>query len=62
MRLPLNIASAPLTGKEAHRLIDAVNAGRAVTNTRAKAFAAEIVAEMHGDSAKRRKLRKTRHP
>jgi hypothetical protein len=61
MKLPLRTTSAPLVGKEARRVINAVNAGRAATNARAKMFAAEIVAEMRCSAAKRRKSPVARH-
>ena len=46
MKLPLHTTSAPIVGSEARRLLNAVKGGRAVTNPRAKEFAAEIVAEL----------------
>jgi len=55
MKLPLHTTSAPIVGKEAHRLLNAVSSGRAVSNTRAKAFAADIVAELRGKLSKSRK-------
>ena len=55
MKLPLHTASAPLVGKEARRVLKAVSAGRAISNSRARAFAAEIVEELRGASAKHRK-------
>ena len=51
MRLPFHTASTPLKGNEARRVTRAVDAGRAVSNARARAFAAECVsqwkAELH---------------
>jgi len=61
MKLPLHTTSRPVTGKAASRLINAVNAGRAVSNARAKAFAVEIVAEIRAVSVKRRKSAVARH-
>ena len=46
MKLPLHTTSAPIVGSEARRLLNAVKGGRAVSNPRAKQFAAEIVAEL----------------
>lgn len=46
MKLPLHTTSAPIVGTEARRLLNALKAGRAVSNPRAKEFAAEIVAEL----------------
>ncbi len=42
MKLPLHTTSSPLIGSEARRVLKAVNAGRAVTNDKAKAFALKI--------------------
>jgi hypothetical protein len=50
MKLPLHTTSAPLAGKEARRVINAVNAGRAVSNARAKAFAAECSFRLNAPS------------
>ena len=46
MKLPMHTTSRPVTGMEARRVLRAIEAGRAATNPRAKAFAAEIVAEV----------------
>lgn len=46
MKLPLHTTSAPIVGSEARLLLNAVKAGRAVSNPCARQFAAEIVAEM----------------
>jgi len=51
MKLPLHTTSTPVTGKAARRLINAVNAGRAVSNARAKAFAAECASELRSELA-----------
>ena len=48
MKLPMHTASIPVTGAEARRVLRVIESGRAVTNTRAKAFAAEIVAALRG--------------
>jgi hypothetical protein len=61
MKLPLHTTSAPIVGKEAHRLLRAVGAGRAVSNNRAKAFAAEIVSELRAAFSKGRKAPATRN-
>ena len=57
MKLPLHTTSAPITGGEARRLLNAVKAGRAVSNPRAKQFAAEIVAELRPAGRKARVAR-----
>jgi hypothetical protein len=54
MKLPLHTTSAPIVGSEARRLLIAVKAGRAVSNPRAKQFAAEIIAEMRQAGRKAR--------
>jgi len=61
MKLPLHTTSAPIVGEEARRVLNAVKAGRAVTNTRAKAFAAQIVAELRGAVSSRRATRAVRN-
>ena len=48
MKLPMHTTSRPVTGAEARRVLRAVESGRAATNPRAKAFAAEIVAALIG--------------
>ena len=55
MKLPMHTTSRPVTGAEAQRVLRAVERGRAVTNPRAKAFAAQIVAALRGDARKGRK-------
>jgi hypothetical protein len=45
MKLPFDTTSTPLVDKEASRVIRAVNAGRAASNTRARAFAAKSVSQ-----------------
>jgi len=57
MKLPLHTTSAPIVGSEARRLLNAVKAGRAVSNPRAKQFAAEIVAELRHTGRKARAVR-----
>ena len=57
MKLPLHTTSAPMVGTEAQRLFNAVKAGRAVSNPRAKQFAAEIVAELRQTRHKARTVR-----
>ncbi len=42
----MHTISRPVTGTEARRVLRAVEAGRAVTNPRAKAFATEILMEV----------------
>ena len=44
----MHTASMPVTGAEARRVLRVIESGRAVTNPRAKAFAAEIVAALRG--------------
>jgi len=61
MKLPLHTTSAPIVGKEAHRLLNAVSAGRAISNPRAKAFAAEIVAELRGTALKNQRASAARN-
>jgi hypothetical protein len=46
MKLPMHTTSRPVTGTETRRVLRAIEAGRAATNPRAKAFAAEIVAAL----------------
>ena len=55
MKLPLHTTSAPIVGSEAQRVPRAVETGRAVTNRRAKAFAAEIIAELRDTGSRRGK-------
>jgi hypothetical protein len=50
MKLPMHTTAPPMTGAEARRVLRAVEAGRAATNPKAKAFASEIVAELRGKS------------
>ena len=50
MKLPMHTASLPVTGAEARRVLRVMESGRAVTNPRAKAFAAEIVAVLRGEA------------
>ena len=57
MKLPLHTTSAPIVGSEARRLLNAVKGGRAVSNPRAKEFAAEIVAELRQAGRKARTAR-----
>ena len=55
MKLPMHTTSRPVTGMEARRVLRAIEAGRAATNPRAKAFAAEIVAALQGRPRRTRK-------
>ena len=57
MKFPLHTTSAPIVGSEARRLLNAVKAGRAVSNPRAKQFAAEIVAELRQTRRKAQTVR-----
>ena len=57
MKLPLHTTSAPMVGTEAQRLFNAVKTGRAVSNPRAKQFAAEIVAELRQPRRKAQTVR-----
>lgn len=61
MKLPLHTSSAPIVGAEARRVLNAVKAGRAVTNSRAKAFAGQIVAELRGATTTKRRARAERN-
>ena len=58
MKLPMHTASLPVTGVEARRVLRVIESGLAVTNPRAKAFAAEIVAALRGESRPMRKRAK----
>ena len=58
MKLPMHTASLPVTGMEARRVLRVTESGRAVTNPRAKAFAAVIVAALRGESRPMRKRAK----
>ena len=58
MKLPMHTSSMPVTGAEARRVVRVIDSGRAVTNPRAKAFAAEIVAALRGESRAARKRAK----
>ena len=53
MKLPIHTTSSPIVGKEARKVMNAVNSGRSLSNARAKMFAAEIVAELVGCSGKK---------
>lgn len=55
MKLPMDTTAPPVTGTEARRVLRLLDTGRAVTNPRAKAFAAEIVADLKGASRSTRK-------
>jgi hypothetical protein len=55
MKLPMHTTSRPVTGAEAQRVLRAVEGGRAATNPRAKAFAAQVVAALRGAGGKARK-------
>lgn len=58
MKLPMHTTSLPVKGTEARRVLRLLDTGRAVTNPRAKAFAAEIVAELKGSVRPARKRTK----
>lgn len=58
MKLPMHTASMPVTGAEARRVLRIIESGRAVTNPRAKVFAAEIVAALRAESRPARKRAK----
>jgi hypothetical protein len=58
MKLPMHTSSMPVTGTEARRVLRAVESGRAVTNPRAKMFAAEIVTALRDESRPARKRAK----
>ncbi len=49
--MPLHTTSMPLVGREAHRVIRAVNAGSAASNARAGAFAAACASELRSELA-----------
>ena len=54
----MHTTSLPVTGTEARRVLRLLDTGRAVTNPRAKAFAAEIVADLKGAARSTRKREK----
>lgn len=51
----MHTTAQPVTGTEARRVLRLLDMGRAVTNPRAKAFAAEIVADLKGTARSTRK-------